>query len=59
MAKKLSDKVDELQRLIILGTKSITDNNELRYKVRFFDMTISPMAEALVLHSLTMTKWSE
>jgi len=49
----------KLQRLINLGTKTINDNSELRYKLRFFDMKISPMAEALVLHSLTMTKWTK
>lgn len=47
----------KLERLISFGTKKIEKNDEIRYKVRFVDMNISPMAEALVLNSLTITKW--
>ncbi|MDL2215113.1 hypothetical protein LJC00_02885 [Dysgonomonas sp. OttesenSCG-928-M03] len=47
----------QLERLIHIGAKTIDKNNEIRYKVRFIDMNISPMAEALVLNSLTITKW--
>lgn len=49
----------KIERLISLGTSTITKNNEFRYSVRFLDMNISPMAEALVLNSLTITKWTE
>jgi hypothetical protein len=47
----------KLMRLINYGTKTIRKNDELKYKIRFFDMNISPMAEALVLHALTITQW--
>ncbi len=50
---------DKLMRLIKVGTKRIKKNNELKYKVKFVDMSISPMAEALVLYSLTITKWAK
>ena len=50
---------DKLMRLINFGTKRIKKNNELKYKVKFVDMAISPMAEALVLYSLTMTRWTK
>ncbi|MHC1776383.1 MAG: hypothetical protein AB9834_13345 [Lentimicrobium sp.] len=49
----------KLERLIGFGTNTITKNNEIRYKVRFVNMNISPMAEALVLNSLTITKWTD
>jgi len=48
-----------LERLINFGTKKIKKNNEIKYKVRFVKMNISPMAEALVLNSLTITKWTD
>ena len=51
--------VRKLKRLMRLGTRKITKNNELKYKVRLVKMNVSPMAEALVLNSLTMTKWTE
>lgn len=47
----------KLERLISFGTSESGENNEFRYKVRFVDMNTSPMAEALVLFSLTITKW--
>lgn len=46
-------------RLIHLGSSTIEEDDELKYRVRFINMNISPMAEALVLHSLTMTKWTQ
>ena len=49
----------KLERLIRLGAKQISSNNEIKYKTRFIDMNISPMAEALVLNSLTITKWTD
>lgn len=48
----------KIERLIALGTSSITTDDEFRYSVLFLDMNISPMAEALVLNSLTITKWT-
>ncbi|MFV0539372.1 MAG: hypothetical protein ACK5M3_18695 [Dysgonomonas sp.] len=47
----------KIERLINFGTSRTEKNNELKYDVRFIDMNISPMAEALVLNSLTITKW--
>ncbi len=49
----------KMERLVSFGTRKMTKNNELKYKVRFVDMNISPMAEAIVLYSLTMVKWTE
>lgn len=49
----------KLERLINFGTSKIEKNDELQYHVRFTDMNISPMAEAMVLNSLTITKWTE
>jgi hypothetical protein len=49
----------KLERLINFGTKTTEENNELKYEVRFVDMNISPMAEALVLNSLTIAKWTD
>lgn len=47
-----------IERLINIGTKAIDQDGELRYKVRFLDLNVSPMAEALVLNSLTAIDWS-
>lgn len=49
----------KIERLINWGTSMNEENSELKYKVRFVDLNISPMAEAIVLNSLTMTKWTE
>lgn len=49
----------KLERLINLGAHKIETNEEIRYKLRFFNMNVSPMAEALILYSLTITKWVE
>ncbi|RNC86138.1 MAG: hypothetical protein ED557_01535 [Balneola sp.] len=49
----------KLQRLIRLGTSSIKEENEFRYEPRLIDFTISPMAEALVLYSSTITQWTK
>lgn len=48
----------KLERLIDFGTRTIKKDNEIKYEVRFVDMNISPMAEALVLYSLTIAKWT-
>lgn len=47
----------KLERLINLGAVTIDHNDEIKYQVRFVGMNISPMAEALVLNSLTIIKW--
>jgi len=47
----------KIERLISFGSSEKEENNELKYEIRFIDMNISPMAEALVLNSLTITKW--
>lgn len=49
----------KLERLVNFGTRKSLVNDELKYEVRFVDMNISPMAEALVLYSLTITPWTE
>ena len=49
----------KMERLINFGTTKSELNNELKYNVRFTDMNVSPMAEALVLNSLTIRKWTE
>jgi hypothetical protein len=47
----------KLERLIDIGTEIIIKHDELRYRTNFYDLNISPMAEAIVLYSLTITKW--
>ncbi|MBB4034388.1 hypothetical protein GGR21_000273 [Dysgonomonas hofstadii] len=49
----------QIERLIEFGASEKEENNELKYKIRFIDMNINPMAEALVLNSLTLTRWVE
>lgn len=49
----------KIERLISLGAETVEKRDEKRYQLRFMDMNISPMAEALVLHSLTITRWVE
>lgn len=49
----------KLERLINFGTRMIKKNNEIKYRVRFVKMNISPMAEALVLNSLTIIQWTK
>ena len=49
----------KLQRLIDFGTTEVGKNNELKYRTRFTEINISPMAEALVLYSLTMINWDK
>ncbi len=46
-----------LHRLIKLGSKKEKLNNEIKYKTRFIDMEISPLAEALILYFETMIEW--
>ena len=49
----------KIERLINFGTKIINKNNEIKYKIRFFNYNFSPMQEALVLFSMTATKWTK
>lgn len=48
----------KIQRLISIGAKESNRDNEISCKIRFFNMNISPMAEALILNSLTIIKWT-
>lgn len=48
----------KIERLINFGSRKFEKDGELKYKVRFVEMNISPMAEALVLNGLTITKWT-
>ena len=45
-----------MKRLICFGARKIRKGDEIRYKIRFVKLDISPMAEAIVLYSLTMTR---
>lgn len=47
----------KLERLINFGARKINEKNEIRYELRLININISPMAEALVLYSLTLTEW--
>lgn len=49
----------KIERLISFGAATVGKETEIKYRVRFVDMNISPMAEALVLNSLMMTRWIE
>ncbi|WBA43488.1 hypothetical protein [Hymenobacter canadensis] len=40
-----------LHRLIALGRRSVESPTELRYAVRFLDLPVSPLAEALLLYA--------
>jgi hypothetical protein len=47
----------KIERLIDFGTTEVGKNNELKYRTKFTEINISPMAEALVLYSLTIINW--
>lgn len=49
----------KIERLISFGTSKDEKGEKLKYNVRFVNMNISPMAEVLVLNSLTITKWTD
>ncbi|MCC5917696.1 MAG: hypothetical protein JJU02_10280 [Cryomorphaceae bacterium] len=49
----------KIERLINLGAKKITSENELKYKLRFGEMRISPMAEAYILYAITIADWPQ
>jgi hypothetical protein len=40
--------------LIKIGAKKLDENGKIKYKVRFMEVKISRLAEALVLYSLTL-----
>ena len=46
-----------LRRVIRLGSREMETPAELQYGVRFIDLPVSPLAEALILHAETMTPW--
>ncbi|MBO2007657.1 hypothetical protein [Hymenobacter negativus] len=46
-----------LRRVISFGSREVTTPQELYYRVRFVDLSVSPLAEALLLHAETMTPW--
>jgi hypothetical protein len=48
----------KLERLIKLGTHKIIENDMMHYSVRFIDFNISPLAEAMVLNSMTIVNWT-
>lgn len=46
-----------LRRVISFGSRTVETANETHYRVRFVDLPVSPLAEALLLHAETMTPW--
>jgi hypothetical protein len=46
-----------LRRVISFGSREIEVDETIHYGVRFVDLPVSPMAEALLLHAETMTPW--
>jgi len=46
-----------LRRVVSVGSREVETPEELHYGVRFVDLPVSPLAEALVLHAETMTPW--
>ncbi|HEX8326212.1 MAG TPA: hypothetical protein VF629_01640 [Hymenobacter sp.] len=46
-----------LRRVVSFGSRTIETADELHYGVRFVDLSVSPLAEALLLHAETMTPW--
>ena len=46
-----------LRRVISFGSREIETPEEIHYGVRFVDLSVSPLAEALLLNAETMTPW--
>jgi hypothetical protein len=46
-----------LRRVISFGSREVATPQELHYGVRFVNLPVSPLAEALLLHAETMTPW--
>ena len=40
---------ERLRRVISLGSREIVANDELRYGVRFIELDVNPLSEALLL----------
>ena len=46
-----------LRRVIRFGSREVATPQEIHYGVRFVDLPVSPLAEALLLNAETMTPW--
>ena len=46
-----------LRRVISFGSREVETPQETHYGVRFVDLSVSPLAEALLLNAETMTPW--
>ena len=46
-----------LRRVIRFGSREVETPQETHYGVRFVDLSVSPLAEALLLNAETMTPW--
>lgn len=46
-----------LRRVICFGSREVVAGTEQRYAMRFVELPVSPLAEALLLHAETMTPW--
>ncbi|WP_052733030.1 hypothetical protein [Hymenobacter terrenus] len=46
-----------LRRVIAIGSREEETAQEIHYGVRFVNLPVSPLAEALLLHAETMTPW--
>ncbi|GAB3867191.1 hypothetical protein GCM10028824_09040 [Hymenobacter segetis] len=46
-----------LRRVISFGSREVETPQEISYGVRFVDLSVSPLAEALLLNAETMTPW--
>jgi hypothetical protein len=46
-----------LRRVISFGSREVATPQEMHYEVRFVNLPVSPLAEALILHAETMTPW--
>jgi hypothetical protein len=49
----------KLDRLINLGSKVVETDDEIKYKIRFVDRSVSPLNEALMLYLQTMRDWKK
>lgn len=46
-----------IRRVISFGSREVETPQEVSYGVRFVDLSVSPLAEALLLNAETMTPW--
>ncbi len=49
----------QIENLLEIGARKIDKNNEIFYDIRFVDMEYSPLAEAIVLFSITVNDWKK